>query len=314
MHLSKYKSSLVIFALYIVFWIIIFIILRGLFEPPSRTNLTNLLPLDDIFLELGIIILIILPLSALSGLIIGGYLITPIILYLHKKTYGSKMHYGIQMHPRSEKLKPFSMSFFPVLMAINISSILFTPSIVNFIITTDLFIEFDMFASIPMLLRLFADIIMFMLTIGLATMLFSSVWFLRDSGIIYSNKKKVENSNELILLHSIGEWYQTILKSYAGIGALITYILVIFDFITRYIDNLGVPSNIFNFPFLVLWLGLPIHLSVTLIPTLIFSDLLRTKRISYIKKISAKIGIKNTVFISFEFKNKDDPEDNSFFN
>ena len=107
-------------------------------------------------------------------------------------------------------------------------------------------------------------------------------------------------------MHSIGDWYQTILKSYAGIGALITYILVIYNFITRYIDNLGAPGNIFNFPFLVLWLGLPIHLSITLIPTLIFSDLLRKKRISYIRKISTKIGIKNTVFISFEFKNTDD--------
>jgi hypothetical protein len=155
-----------------------------------------------------------------------------------------------------------------------------------------------------MLLRLFADIIMFILTIGLATMLFSSVWFLRDSGIIYSNKKKLENSNEVVVFRSIGDWYQTILRSYAGIAALITYISVVYDFITRFISNYGAPNNIFNIPFLILWLGLPLHLSISLIPTLIINDLLKKRRINYIRKISNKMGIEDTAIISFEFKKR----------
>jgi len=113
-------------------------VLEVLFRPEIPIALTRILPLDDALLELGIIFIIILPLSPLIGLIIGGYLISPIIIYLHKKFYGSKMHYGIQLEPRSEKIKLFSQSFFPILMAINLSSILFTPPIVQLILSNDI--------------------------------------------------------------------------------------------------------------------------------------------------------------------------------
>jgi len=265
-------------------------------------RLSHLIPLDNILLELGFIFIIILPLSPLIGLIVGGYIIAPFILYFHKKIYGSKMHYGIQMETRSEKIKLFSKSFFPILMAINLASILFTPTIVKVILEADVTNIFEGVSYIPMLTRFFAESILLTLTFGLATMLFSSVWFLKDSGIIFSNKQKIENSTEPIVLRSIGDWYQTILRSYAGIGAIITYILVLYDFITRYIENLGVDGNIFNIPSLLLWLGMPLYLTISLVPTLIFSDLITRSRINYIRKISNKVGIRDTAVITFEFK------------
>jgi hypothetical protein len=155
-----------------------------------------------------------------------------------------------------------------------------------------------------MLTRFFADVILLMFTFGLATMFFSSVWSLRDSGIIYSNKSKIENSNESIVLRSIGDWFQTILRSYAGIGAIITYILVVNDFIRRFIDNYDAPGNVFNIPSLILWLGLPLYLTISLVPTVIINDVLRNRRVNYIRKISSKLGIKDTVMITFEFKTK----------
>lgn len=306
MKISKYKTLIILFLVYIVFWIIIISVLEALFRPAFQFALSRFIPLDDVLLELGIIFIISLPLSALIGLIVGGYLIAPVILFLHKKIYGSKMHYGIQIEQRSEKIKLFSLSFFPTLMAINLTSILFTPTIVNFILTADVTNIFDNVSKIPMLTRFFADVILLTITFGLATMLFSSVWFLKDSGVIYSNKQKIENCTEPIILRSIGDWYQTILRSYAGIGAIITYILVVYDFITRYIENLGAPGNVFNIPSLILWLGMPLYLSISLIPTLITNDLLRRKRINYIKRISKKIGIKDTAVITFEFKNGTD--------
>jgi len=133
-------------------------------------------------------------------------------------------------------------------------------------------------------------------------MFFSSVWFLRDSGVIYSNKAKIEDSNESIVLRSIGDWFQTILRSYAGIGAIITYILAVSDFITKYIDNYGLPGNVFNIPSLILWLGMPFYLILSLIPTIIINDIIKRNRINYIRKLSQKIGIEDTAFISFEFK------------
>ncbi|MFX0155511.1 MAG: hypothetical protein ACFE9Q_13395 [Candidatus Hodarchaeota archaeon] len=276
--------------------------MRELFKPTIPIALTRFVPLNDVLLELALIFIIILPLSSLFGLLIGGYLITPIILYIHKKFYGSKMYYGIQIEQRSEKLHLFSKSFFPVLMAINLSSILLTPTIVQFILSTDIIIEFDTASKIPILTRFFADIILLMFTLGLSTLLFSSVWFLKDSGIIYSNKQKIENSNESIVLRSIGDWFQTILRSYAGIGAIFTYVLVVSDFITKFIENYGLPGNIFNIPSLILWLGLPLYLTISLVPTIVVNDLIKRNRINYIRKISKKAGIKDSAFITFEFK------------
>jgi len=298
--ISKYRNLLILYIFYIIFWIIIISILKVLFKPAAPIALTRFLPLNDILLELGFIFIIILPLSALIGLIIGGYLITPIILYFHKKIYGSKKYYGIQVEPSSAKLKLFSKSFFPVLMAINLSSIFLTPTVLGFILSTDAFTAFNV--NVPTLTRFFGEIILLTFTLGLASMFFSSVWFLKDSGIIYSNKQKIVDSNELIVLRSIGDWYQTILRSYAGIAALITYILVVHDFITRYIENFGLPGNVFNIPSLILWLGLPFYLAISLIPALIVNDSIKKKRINYVRKISKKIGIKDIAVISLEFK------------
>jgi len=299
---SKFRNFITLYLLYIIFWIIIIVILRELYKPAVPMALTRFIPLNDLLLELGLIFIIILPLSGVIGLIIGGYIISPLILYLHKKIYRSKMHYGIQSELSADKTKLLSKGFFPVLMAINFSSIFLTPTIVQFILSADVIIEFDVVSRIPTLTRFFTEVVLLIFTFGLATMFFSSVWFLKDSGIIYSNKQKIENSNELIVLHSIGDWFQTILKSYAGIGAFITYTLVVRDFITRYIENIDAPGNIFNIPSLVLWLGMPLYLIISLVPAIIINDLIRKSRINYIRKISNRLGIKDTAVITFEFK------------
>ena len=298
--ISKYRNLLILYIFYIIFWIIIISILKVLFKPAVPIALTRFLPPDDILLELGFIFIIILPLSALIGLIIGGYLITPIILYIHKRIYGSKMYYGIQVEQKSEKLKLFSKSIFLVLMAINLSSIFLTPTVLRFILSTDALTAFNV--NIPTLTRFFGEVILLPITFGLATLFFSSVWFLKDSGIIYSNKQKIKNSNESIVLRSIGDWFQTILRSYAGIGALITYILVVHDFITKYTENFGAPENVVNIPSLILWLGMPIYLVISSIPALIVNNSIKKKRINYVRKIGEKIGIKDTAIITFEFR------------
>ncbi|MFX0076291.1 MAG: hypothetical protein ACFE96_12675 [Candidatus Hermodarchaeota archaeon] len=304
MKISKYKKLIILYIVYIVVWIAIISVLEILFRPADPIDLSRFVPIDDVLLELGIIFIVVLPLSALIGLLIGGYLISPIVLFLHKKLYGSSMFYGIQAEERSEKLLLFSQSFFPVLMAINLSSLLFTPTIVEFILSADITNIFETVSNVPMLTRFFADTILLTVTLGLATMLFSSVWVLKDSGIIFSNKQKIENSTEPIVLRSIGEWLQTIFRSYAGIGAIITYILAVNDFVRRFIQNLGLPGNVFNIPTLILWLGLPLILTISLAPTVIVNDILKKRRVRYIRNFSNKLGIKDSAIISFEFKKK----------
>ncbi|MCK4286048.1 MAG: hypothetical protein KAX18_07585 [Candidatus Lokiarchaeota archaeon] len=301
----RYRNLLILFTLYCIFWIILVAILRDVLKPQTRFALTPFLPLNDAIIELAFIFSFILPLSSIIGVIFGGYLITPIVLFLHKKIYGSKMHYGIQYEKPTRDVKLFSRSFFPVLMAINLSSLFLTPTIIQLILEADLVAEIDVVSNAPVLTRFLAEAILLMITYGVSTMFFSSVWFLKDSGIIYSNKERLVNSDESFSLKSIGDWLQTMLRSYAGIGAIITYIIIIYNFLTNFINNLGSSGNILNIPGIILWLGLPFYLAISLIPALIFNDLIKKSRTSYVRKFGKKIGIKDSVEITFEFKKKE---------
>ncbi len=299
---SKYRNLILIYIIYIIFWLILTAILNNIFTEKAPIDLTRFIPINDLLTELALIFIFILPLSALLGLFIGGYLITPIILVLHKKIIGSKMFYGIQKKSGIASQKIFNRGFFPVLMAINLSSLFLTPVIMGYILHADVIAQFENTLRNQTLTRLLAESVLLIITFGLATFFFSPVWFLRDSGIIYSNKEKVEHSQEQFIFKSIGDWYQTILKSYAGIGAFITYILLIYDFIRYYIDNIGSPGLLLNIPSLILWLGLPFYLIISLIPALICNDLIRNHRNRYIRKIGEKMGITHNAIISFELK------------
>jgi hypothetical protein len=242
---------------------------------------------------------LVFPLSSIIGVIIGGYCITPLILLIHKKVIGSKMHYGFQKE-KSKKPQLFSRAFFPVLMAINLSSIFLTPMMIEFVIEGDLINEIDNVSKIPVLTRFLAEIVLLTITFGVATFLFSAVWYLKDTGIIYSNKQKIVNSDETFVLKTIGDWYQTILRSYAGIGAIITYILVIYNFLGDFARIADI-NNITNTLSLILWLGLPFYLAISLIPALILNDFIKKNRVKYIKKIGKKLGIRDSIEVSFEF-------------
>jgi len=163
---SKFRNLLILYLFYVIFWIIIIAILRNIYRPAEPMALTRFIPINDLFLELGLIFVVILPLSGIIGLIIGGYIISPLILYLHKKIYRSKRYYGIQRESSSDKSKLLSKGFFPVLMAINFSSIFLTPTVVKFIISANLIIEFDVVSNIPILTRFFIDVVLLIFTFG----------------------------------------------------------------------------------------------------------------------------------------------------
>ncbi|MFX1477562.1 MAG: hypothetical protein ACFFCI_05485 [Promethearchaeota archaeon] len=299
---SRYRGLLIVFILYCVFWILLVTILREWFKITNPITLSRFIPLDDALTELAFIFAIILPISSVIGVLIGGYCITPMILFFHKKILGRKMHYGVQNDSDFEKPKLFSRAFFPVLLAINLSSMFLTPTVITFILGSDLVNEIGNVSRVPVLTRFLAEIMLLTIMFGTAALLFSPVWFLKDSGIIYSNKEKLVESDETFVLKSIGDWFQTMLRSYAGIGAIITYIVIIYGFLADFSNNLADKNNIVNILSLILWLGLPFYLAISLIPSLILNDLLKNHRIKYMRKIGTRIGIKDPVAITFEFK------------
>jgi len=300
---AKYKILILVFVLYIVFWIILMIVLLTFLGEATRINLTPLLSKQNFIIELTLIFILILPLSSLLGLVFGGYIISPLILYLHKKINRSKRFYGILHEKKQEKPRMISKGIFPMLMSINLASLLLTPTFIQLILSAEIIFRLESVSNLPMLTQFLAESVALMITFGLTTTFFSSVWFLKDAGIIYSNKEKIESSEEFVEVKSIGEWLNTFLKSYAGIGAFLTYFIVIYNIYSNFLTNTGV-LNILNIPILILWIGMPFYLAISLIPTIILNDLLETKRVNYIKKIAEKLDIKNTAIISFEFKKK----------
>jgi hypothetical protein len=100
----------------------------------------------------------------------------------------------------------------------------------------------------------------------------------------------------------MGDWFETIFKSFAGLGAIISYILIIYDFLDIFLANLNKPSNIWNIPSLVLWLGLPFYLIFATIPSILINDIIKEHRIKYIKNSGKHLGITDDALIDLEFK------------
>jgi hypothetical protein len=295
---KTYRNLMITYAFYVIFWIVLVSILRDLIRSETVIGLTPLIPLNDVLIELALLFTLIIPLSGIFGVVIGGYLLSPIILYLHKKLSGKKWEYGIQPGRIGKRRRLFTRGFFAILMAINLSSLFLTPEIVTRVLTNDITTRITAADTIRTFLDYMAENVLLMITFGLAILFFAAVWFLKDSGIIFTNKKVNSSVNDPITVKSIGDWLYTILKSYAGIGAIFTYILLIYDFIAHLGEGVGFPGNIFNLISMILWLGLPFYLTFATIPSLILVDITEQSRIRYIQKISKKLGIQNEARVS----------------
>jgi hypothetical protein len=61
-----------------------------------------LIPSNDQYIEIALIFLVFSPISALIGGLVGGYVLAPAFLFIHKYILGSKMLYGIQDRPQPQ--------------------------------------------------------------------------------------------------------------------------------------------------------------------------------------------------------------------
>ncbi len=292
----KYQQLIIIFIIYIALWLVLVPMIKSPQFPLNvDVSLSEFVPAQDILTELATIFIIILPLTSILSLLIGGYILTPIVIILHKLFFRSKNFYGIQYESHLEERRFLSLGLYPVLMSINLASIFNRPEIWGFLLESNLIADINNVWRIPALTRFFAMTILLMFTYGISIFLFSPVWYLRDSGIIYTNKRKIEQSQESFNLRSLGDWFQTLLKSYAGIGAILTYIFIVYLITTSFINE-------WDIAVLILWFGLPFYLVLSMIPALIFNDLIKGHRINFTRKLAYKMGIKEKAITSFEFK------------
>ncbi|MFX1391261.1 MAG: hypothetical protein ACFE9Z_14445, partial [Promethearchaeota archaeon] len=254
---SRYKKPIIIFWAYCVFWALISTAMS--FIVGFGQDLTPIIPFRDYGIEIAFISILILPLSSLIGTLVGGYLFSPILLYLNVKIFRNRYQYGIYRKLDYNKFKYFSQSLFSALMAINISLLLLNPDTVFFVTRFT--------GPLTPVNYTITFVILLIFTFIITSLIFSPTWFLMDSGILYSNKQILNKTNKPLEIRSVGRWYEQFLKGYTGVSVLISYI----EFITIFFIAVGgdLALSIVN---LIIFIPFPIILVIPSIPTLIILD------------------------------------------
>lgn len=281
MTMQRYRKSLILF-------FIIFILTVGPFLMLHFTSLVNeprftpFLPFDSMMMQVALIFLLI-PIAGIIGSLLPGYLLAPFFLFVYKKTIGYKMEFGIQDREKPNKFTNAWKGIFPALLIINLSLIFGT----SVSIGHDLIVSPEYLATGPgestWPIVGFLSLIPFMT--GMAMGIFSPVWFLLDAGIVFTNKKKVINKLDPIEVRSIGGWYHYLLKGYAGIGVIVTYIQFVGTMLTLFPNPFdgGFISSVIFLPIM------PIVISILIIPSIILLEITLKSRRTFIRKFAKNI-------------------------
>ena len=292
----RYKKPLIlIFAYYVL---VLFLLsyasssaeLESLFD--SGKYLTPLIPLHNRWTQIALIFLIFAPISSLIGAVIGGYILGPTLLFTRKFILGPKILCGIQNRPQSQTFDKISRAYFPALMALSI----------NFIILFSAPQIFELIVNPEAMGTMSAFIVLLMFTTGIGTLFFSPTWFLSDAGIVYSNKKKVEGTDQPVEVRTVGGRFTDFLRGYAGIGIVFSYI----QFLIIYFSETGI--SVLNttelFGTLVFFFGFPAFIFIAILPSLIILDLAKEHRIRFVRKVAKKMAITEFLEVSIEKVNQ----------
>ena len=304
--ISKYKRALTIIIVYYVLLLSLSYYVKSneLFDDPI--HLTPLIPSDDMYMQVELILLVFVPISALIGGLVGGYILAPIFLFLHKKIVGPKLFYWIQERPKSKTFGTLIRGYFPALLTININSIiLFSfPWILDLILNQEFLERALIYDSVYSNFYIPGFLVLLMFTISLGTLVFSPTWFLTDAGIMYSNKEKVAGTDQLVEVRTVGGRFTDFLRGYAGIGVALSYLQFLLSFINEIVGPiLANPINLVAF--LVFFFGIPFFLLITTLPSLIIFDMMKERRLRFIRKIAEKMGISDFIEINLQKVNKD---------
>ncbi len=291
MRKSKYTKSLIIFCVYCIFWVGISIAMSRILG--YGQNLSPIIPFRDAGLEIGFISILFLPLASIIGTLVGGYLFTPLYLYVHTKIFRNRFQYGIYLKPEYKKFKFSSQGLFASLMAINISLLLLNPDTVRFI-TGNYGVSL---AELTPDLYTITFVVLLIFTFTFTNLLFSPTWFLMDAGILYSNKLILNETMKPLEIRSIGRWYEQFLKGYTGVSVIISYV----NFITIFFIAAGNNFSLF-ITTLIIFIPFPIIMIIPSIPALIILDMIKEKRIKYILNKARNLGITDRMEVSIHLK------------
>ena len=234
------------------------------------------------------ILFLLIPLTCIVAFFIGGYLFTPLILLIHKKIIGRRLIYGLREMQRPRKFKgAFLNSLFPALLAFNIA-ILFSDQIF-----LQEFLFLDSFAVAgDAILQILTLVFLFPIASGIGIAVFSATYFLLDSGIEYTNKKrkKVQRGSFPPEIRSVGGYYLSYLKGYAGISVVISLAKLMISYFSAIgVGDTNVAIYIIN---LIVWPFIPFTITLFMIPVNIIQDLSYERRKKFTLKWAEKLGIR----------------------
>jgi len=232
------------------------------------------------------ILFLLIPLVSIIAFFIGGYIFTPLFLFIHKKVIGRKLIYGVRERNQPKEFKgAFLKSLFPALLAFNIG-ILFSDEIV---LQEFLFVDTFMLAG-NVILQILTLVFLFPIASGIGIVVFSATYFLIDSGIEYTNKKrkKVLRGSFPTEVRSVGGYYLSFLKGYTGISVVISLIALIYSYFSA-IGGLSPTIYIIN---LITWPFIPFVIALFMVPVSMLQDLTYNRRKKYTLKWAEKLGIR----------------------
>lgn len=282
MNFKRYRKAIIIFLVIYLLFTIPFIPINFA-SNGAGGRMTPILPFNTLILQIMAIILLI-PLASIIGGILPGYILAPLMLFFYKRTIGFRMEFGIQNREIPDKFKNMWKGIFPALLAVNFALLLGISNFAfNFIVAPE-YLGGDSGESLWPIVG-FASLIPYMTAISMA--IFSPVWFLLDAGIVFTNKQKVKDTIEPIEIRSMGSWYHYLLKGYAGIGVVFSYVIFLVDMLSRYND----PTNPGFIVAAIMLPLMPILVSVLTIPVLILLELFLGPRRKFMRKFAKKLGI-----------------------
>lgn len=273
----KYGRALLLIIIYYVMGSV------PLFAIPSDSfPFTTLLPGRNAGIQVTTLFFLY-PLVILGFGVLGGYLIAPLYLVLHKTTIGRHMTYGIGQRapPANNQVRNLGQGLFPGLVVINLATML-----LPYLSGTVLYDYISTWGGSQA--TFFAFLVSLLFTATPASILFADVWVLDDAGIAYSTHAKAKDTGGIIEIRSIGGWYQQFLKGYAGIGVIFTYLIIITNF---WSSMQGVTDPLSTLLLLAIIAPIPIYATMAVLPTILVLELTRTHRTSFILNFAQKLGI-----------------------
>jgi len=263
----------------VVYWgVNAFLILTSVFGvlnvQPSKV--TSFLPFGNVYLEMPVVFMAI-PLSATLGTLVGGYLLSPVYLWVHRWLFRGSV-YGVRVVPESERFRGVFRGFYPALLAFNLNSLIMEiwPGVLERLLSESIL-------AAPFMTRYsFGSVVLMAGTIGLSMAVFSPAYYLLDGGVMYSTESRAEGSGRPGEVRTVGGWFNDYLRGYAGLSVVFSYLLFVF----RYVSTFEM-----EMVFVLFWVGLPFFVTVSTIPTFIHMDKVRGRTAAYVLGVAGRLGI-----------------------